>query len=84
MFKVKCSVFAHQFSGIAISEKNVHYHRFLIKLAGLNLLCIVHVKSSVVVKVCIQLYLNVFKILLFDYACMYRTTSPYPSLKHVI
>ena len=46
------------------------------KLAGLNSPCIVHVKSSVVVKVGIQLYLNVFKILLFDYACAYRATSP--------
>ena len=46
------------------------------KLAGLNSPCIVHVQSSVVVKVGIQLYLNMFEILLFDYAHAYRTTSP--------
>jgi hypothetical protein len=49
------------------------------KLAGLNSPCIVHVKSSVVVKVGIQLYLNVFKILLFDYACAY-SLQDYKSL----
>jgi hypothetical protein len=45
------------------------------KLAGLNSPCIVHVKSSVVVKVGIQLYLNVFKILLFDYVFMHARTG---------
>jgi hypothetical protein len=53
------------------------------KLAGLNSPCIVHVKSSVVVKVGIQLYLNVFKILLFDYAFMHARTQGYKSLSQV-
>jgi hypothetical protein len=79
MFKIKCSVFAYQFYRIPISAKNVRYPEEWFDCretcwTKLALYCPCEIQCCS--KGWYATLFKCFKILLFDYACTYRTTSP--------